>query len=250
MRQLCCLFLSFVCFAGTPTERMPIHIGTLDVAPYGFTNHAGKPSGAFVELVNRIAARADVLADNALYPTARLYALLQQRQLDLALTSMSLDQTAGYVDLGKLWRFRGVILYRKQLGLAPQKLDDFKPYLIGRLNETCRPLKRDVFRVYELSDLSQGVKMMVAGRLDGLCGEMGGIRPALTNLSASEMSTLALPFEFLTADVRLYANPALPKQTLDKLKRAVTDIVKEGEAERIIVPYMLQKAPKSAEISQ
>lgn len=235
--------LKTMAFADTVRLRM----GTLGIPPYGFIDQTGKANGAFYALANRLARDSGFAYDNNIYPTARLYAMLERRQLDLAITSLSVDSTMGMIDIGTVWRVEGVILYRKQLAFSPRDVNDFKPYLIGRLSGSCPPLARAGLKLYDLRNYEQGLRMIAAGRLDGLCGEMGGLRPALKS-EAQGADRLAAPFVFVSADVHIFANPSLAKSEIDRLRSTLAELNRTGEVSRIISPFVgvsLSKATKS-----
>ncbi|WP_269532726.1 ABC transporter substrate-binding protein [Chitinimonas sp. BJYL2] len=221
----------------TQAADKPLRLGTLDVAPYGYLTTKGRPDGAFFLLGNRIGEVAGVPTRNTLLPTARLYAMLERKQLDLAITSVSLDTKAGMINLGRVWRFEGVVVYRPELGLTPRALAEFRPYLIGRLNHSCPVLSRQGMRVYELTDISQGLRMLQAGRLDGLCGEAGSLNAA-AHSSGIDMHRFAEPFVFLSTDVSVYANPTLPADTLARLSAAIRQLNETGDTERLISKYI------------
>ncbi|MEH6459047.1 substrate-binding periplasmic protein [Chitinimonas sp. JJ19] len=231
------LLISLLFTVTALAQAASLRLGTLDVTPYGYLGADKQADGAFYQLTNRVAERAGLPYQNTLYPTARLYAMLQRRQIDLAISSLKLDEQMGLIKLGTISQLEGVILYRAQLPLKPRQLEEFKPYLIGRLNGTCPLLQRKGHRLYEVSDYRQAMRMLVAGRLDGLCGELGGLSPAL-NAEPAVQPLLAPPFVFLTTDVFLYANPKLPATTLQQLSRATAALNSEGEPQRILKRYV------------
>lgn len=237
---LCLLFL-----APLQAAEPRLRLGVIAVPPYGYENSRGQPDGAFYQLTLRVAQQAGIPADAALYPPARLYALMQYHQLDLAISSLPLDKQMGMSNLGKLMQMEGVLLYRRQLPITPHALADFKPYLIGRLTNSCPVLQREGHRYYDLSDYKQGVRMLAAGRLDALCGDSG----ALGYLVRSEYGkgqSFAPPFVFLWTDVFLFANPALSADVRNKLAASVASLNREGETLRIVGRYLAQNATDKA----
>ena len=122
---------------GEPTLRL----GTLNVPPYGEPDAQGRPSGAYTELLNAIVNAAGLQGNQALYPPQRLYALIQHREVDLVLSSRSLDRDYGMINLGTLSKMDGVIVYRDDRA-EPRTLQDMSGDLIGRLGGTCPSLAR------------------------------------------------------------------------------------------------------------
>jgi ABC-type amino acid transport substrate-binding protein len=219
----------------------PLRIGTIDVPPYGMMDNEGATDGVLYQLGSRIAQRTGLPYNNLLYPTGRVYAMLTHRQLDLAISSRSLDRDLGLVNLGKVWQMEGILLYRANLPLAdPRTLADFAPFTIGRLTGTCPPLLRAGLQVKDVSDYSQGLRLLAANRLDALCGDRGGLQYALRRDTSSPPPRM---FTFLTSDVWAYANPSLSQATLTQLRNATTEMVKSGEAARLIERYVPSAQP-------
>ncbi|GAB3268140.1 substrate-binding periplasmic protein [Chitinimonas naiadis] len=238
-RSLLILLLLLLSAAQAAENRL--RLGVIAVAPYGYEDNQGKPDGAFYQLMQRLAQRAGLPADTALYPPARLYALMQHHQLDMAISSLRLDQQMGMSNLGKVAEMEGILLYRQQLPIAPKALPDFKPYLIGRLTNSCPVLQREGYRYYDLSDYKQGVRMLAAGRLDALCGDSG----ALGHMTRAELGSgqaFAPPFVFLRTDVYVFANPTLSPAVREKLANSMAALNREGETLRILDRYIHQAA--------
>jgi hypothetical protein len=203
----------------------------VDVAPYGVAKANGQPDGVFLQLGNLIAMRAGLPHENGLYPPARLYAMLQRHELDLAISSRFLDRDLGLVNLGKVGQMEGQIVFRDSLKVDPHGLEDFRPYLIGRIGATCPPLARANMRLYDLSDYEQGVRMLMAGHLDAVCGESGGLAMAAQRNTAGKAMPLK-SFTFLQSDVWIYANPEMPAAERQKLRDAVAAMQESGEIKR------------------
>lgn len=236
LRLLCCLSC-LAAFAAQPAAK-PLRIGTLDIPPFGLRDENGRPQGAFFGLGQQIAKLAGVKADNQLLPTARLYAMLQRRQLDLTISSRSLDRDMGLLQLGQIWQFEGVIVYHRDSRLAPRELGDFAGKLVGRLKDSCPGVaKTPGVRVYDLTDYGQGLRMLVAKRLDGLCAERYGLLYAAQE-EPEALFKIAEPFQFLTTPVWVYANPQLDPDQLKRLRAAVAEVQRNGEMERQMAPYL------------
>ncbi|MFC4161072.1 substrate-binding periplasmic protein [Chitinimonas lacunae] len=234
--------LLFLCWLGLAAllaqAQAPLRIGTLDIPPFGLRSETGQAEGAFYGLGQRIAALAQEAPDNQLLPTARLYALLQRRQLDLAISSRSLDRDMGLIRLGQVWQFEGVIVYHKDSRLAPRQLNDFSGKQLGRLKDSCPAVARvPGVRIYELSEYGQGLRMLVAKRLDGLCAERYGLLYAARD-EPEALFTMAEPFPFLTTPVWVFANPKLDPQRIERLRQAVVQVQREGEMEKQMAPYL------------
>ncbi|HEY9104602.1 transporter substrate-binding domain-containing protein [Chitinimonas sp.] len=225
--------------------ELRLRLGVIAVPPYGYENDQGQPDGAFYQLSLQVTRQAGLPADAALYPPARLYALMQHQQLDLAISSLRLDQQMGMSNLGKLMQMEGVLLYRRQLPITPHTLADFKPYLIGRLTNSCPVLQREGHRYYDLSDYKQGIRMLAAGRLDALCGDSGAVGHVMRSEFGGKQP-FAPPFVFLRTDVFLFANPALSPEVRNKLAASVAGLNREGETLRIVGRYLAQGAANAA----
>ncbi|MBV8465924.1 MAG: transporter substrate-binding domain-containing protein [Burkholderiales bacterium] len=234
LRSLLLFFLLFSAFAHA--ERV-VRLGTADVAPYGLMKPDGQADGVFLQLGNLIATRAGLPHENGLYPPARLYAMLQRHELDLAISSRSLDRDIGLVNLGKVGQMEGRIVYRDTLNIDPHGLADFSPYLIGRIGATCPPLARANMRLYDLSDYDQGYRMLMAGHLDALCGDSGGLSSAIRHIVGDKPVPLK-SFTFLTTDVWVYANPQLPAAERKKLHDAIEAMQAGGEIERFLAQQL------------
>ncbi|MBV8660293.1 MAG: transporter substrate-binding domain-containing protein [Burkholderiales bacterium] len=218
----------------------PLRVGTVSVAPYGMTDAHGQPSGAFYELLNAIIDEAGLARSHTIYPPQRLYTLIQHRKVDLVLSSRSLDHDYGMVNLGTLSKMEGVIVYRDDRP-EPRSLSDMSADLIGRLGATCPSLARAGMQLYDLSDLGQGLRMLQAGRLGGVCTETAALSMAA---SAAPKDMVHLhAFVFLTSDVWLFAQPNLPPTTQAALKHAVESVTQNGTVARIMAKYRTLPLP-------
>ncbi len=210
-----------------------LHIGTLDVAPYGEASNDGKLKGVFATIAEQVIGRAGYSFEDELYPPARLYALLKLKAIDVAISSRNLDLDYGLVNLGKVGEMRGLIVYRADLPVAPKATTDFSPYLIGRLGGTCPTLARAHMRLYNLDDYLQGYRMLAAHRVDALCGESGALAFSWKQASNPHFPALK-SFNFLNSDMWLFANPDMPAATQVRLREALNSMRSAGEIQRII----------------
>jgi ABC-type amino acid transport substrate-binding protein len=213
-----------------PVAAAALRVGLMDVAPYGYAGHDGQPDGAYVRLAREIVTEAGFEPSLAIYPTARLYAMLQARQLDLTLSSRNLDRDLGWVQLGRVGQFEGWILTRRGTPM-PSSFEALKGKLIGRMGGTCPPLARAGLSLYTVRDYPQGLRMLAVGRIDALCGERAGLEMA-ERREAALRHAFNPPWVFLTADVRVYANPGLQLAVIDRLRRAVQAAVARGSPAR------------------
>jgi ABC-type amino acid transport substrate-binding protein len=236
------LILILVCL---PLFAQPLRAGTLDIPPYGLVDAQGAPDGVLYQLTNRVMQLAGLPYVNRLYPTARLYALLAHRDLDLAISSRQLDRDMGLVKLGKVWQIEGMLLYRPDLPVHPHALDDFSPYLIGRLTGTCPTLTRAGMHMTDLADIEQGLRMLAANRIDAICGERGGLHYAMRHSTEGEIIA-AQTFTFLRSDAWLFANPKLAPATLEKLRVALGDMMQSGEADKLVARYIKPSEPNGS----
>ena len=217
-----------------------LRLGTVSVAPYGMTDAHGQASGAFYELLNAIVDEAGLPHSHAIYPPQRLYTLLQHRKVDAVLSSRSLDHDYGMVNLGTLSKMEGVIVYRDDRPV-PQSLSDMSDDLIGRIGATCPSLARAGMHLYDLSELGQGLRMLQAGRLGGVCAETAALSMAAAAAPADIVHLRA--FSFLTTDVWLFVQPSLPNATQEALKRAVATVTQNGTVARIMAKYRTLPLP-------
>ncbi|WP_374356712.1 substrate-binding periplasmic protein [Chitinimonas sp.] len=229
--------LILLLFSVISAMAAPLRIGSIDVAPFGLMSNEGELDGIFVQMANRVVQKANLPYTHLLYPSGRLYVMLEHHQLDLAVSSRNLDRDLGLVRLGKLWELEGVIVYRSALPLQVRKLDDLAPYLIGRLNGTCPTLAKAGMRLYSLNDYNQGLRMLAAGRLDGLCGDRASLRYSIQR-SAMDLQSSTQMLTFLRTDVWLFANPALDGPTQLALRNATEDLYKSGTAQRLVERFL------------
>jgi ABC-type amino acid transport substrate-binding protein len=220
-----------------------LRVGTFDVVPFGMHDGDGNIDGIFAQFANQVAQRAKIGYSHQLYPPGRLYALLQHHQLDLAVSSRNLDRDFGLIKLGKLWQLEGVIVYRANLPVEPHQLGDFSPYLIGRLTGSCPTLVKSGMRLYDLSDLNQGLHMLAAGRIDGLCSDRASIGFIMQHDVVAADAGLH-SFTFLSTDVWLFANPRLDAGTLATLQAATDELYRSGDALRLVERYIATRPPE------
>lgn len=160
------LLLSLPLHADEPALRVAL----FDVLPYAGKSPEGQPRGIYVDFARAIAQRAGLPLKIELYPFARAGALVESGQADATLSFVTEPLERGAWQLGPVTTVDSVVVLRK--GLSAAKSSDLAGLMIGRLKGGCLDLAKEpgvVDKLYDVNTFDSGVRMLMIGRLDGLC---------------------------------------------------------------------------------
>lgn len=160
------LVLGLPAYAAEPELRVAL----FDVLPYAGQAPEGSPRGIYVDLARAIALRARLPLKIDLYPFARVGALVESGQADATLSFTTEPLERGAWQVGVVATVDSVVVLRK--GLSAATSGDLAGLMIGRLKGGCLDLAKTpaaVDRLYDVNTFDSGVRMLMIGRLDGLC---------------------------------------------------------------------------------
>ena len=143
-----------------------IRVGAVDIVPYSISTD----TGLHVEWWRELERRTDLNLTVNLYPLARLRALLENNQVDLALYGEGEQQSADVVDVMPHQDINFVIYSAKNESL---KLEGLKGLKVGSINGATgfRDLSEQYdFRQVRVASYTSLIKMYKAGRLDAIYG--------------------------------------------------------------------------------
>lgn len=154
---------------GLATGAEPLRCGTLDAPPWTIVNRPMR--GAGFDLITALASESGLTIDSTPLPFLRLPRDIGNGQLDLALLVRHPDVEAVGRVVGTVGRMPMGVLLRP--GLKATSAFDLTGLLVGYVRGGAYLLTQgglnDVER-HELSDVSRGVEMLRAGRLDAYIG--------------------------------------------------------------------------------
>jgi len=178
------LILLFACSAcAAHATQDTIEIRTLGFPPYGINNQ-GELSGIYYDLANLIVANAGYSPNNQIIPYARIVKSIKFGGADLTIMyrNPTLD---GYVDyLGALPSKSTVVIglqdnpFGKIAELSGKKIAYIRGAKFTDQIENDKSIEKHL-----ISSYAQGMRMLIAGRIDALMGPLHPIKTAVSEFN-------------------------------------------------------------------
>lgn len=208
-------------------EAVP-RLATSTVKPWGFSDAESNYRGILVDFQNTLLSRAGITVHHLLEPYPRVIQDIEKGDADLAVMFVSPEAERIAYSLGPVINERIVIVV-KAGSQTYQTLDDFNDRTIGQVRGSRYGAAFDnhpgITRI-ALTDVEQGLKMLLAGRLDAMASTEHSLLFAMyrAGIKAADIQ-LALPLFTARADLyvsrhALQAGWVKPlQQTLDAMRR-------------------------------
>ena len=180
------IFLAFL--AGNVFGEQPkqLKISTLDFPPYAI-NDGLKPRGIYYDTANRLAREAGFRSNNTITPYARIKSELKSGQTDMTIMFKYQDLEDHVIYVAPLKSLKVVVLalngttFKNTASLKGKKI----AYLRGANFSPVIDNDPDILK-HRTADFLQGVKMLMAGRVDAIIGPMAPIISAAVNVDRGE----------------------------------------------------------------
>jgi ABC-type amino acid transport substrate-binding protein len=160
--------------ADAATAGESLSFGILNVAPYGIGQPDNSVSGSNHDIAERIAAKAGLTFNYRLEPLARLISDLKAGKLDL-LIMLATEELKPYL-ISELMPNNSIVLPAP--GLSFSEYDALKGKTIARLRGAVydeRLAGDDGIQKYDVDSYILGLRMTMAGRVDGMVGPDFGL---------------------------------------------------------------------------
>lgn len=161
------------------TVTMPL----VEVAPFAWRDNQGLAQGIYPAVAAALAKETGLEIRVDIVPFSRAANLVGSGQADATLlfaTNATQDRT---VQAAVLFYTDQVVLLRPGLQVAGRV--DLQPLSLARMNGGCRDLAEELtvaWRFEELSSQDAGIKLLLAGRVDGFCSVRESLQYAANSL--------------------------------------------------------------------
>jgi polar amino acid transport system substrate-binding protein len=167
-------------------EAKLLKISTLDFPPYAI-NDGLKPRGIYYDTANRLAREAGFQSNNTITPYARIKSELKSGQTDMTIMFKYQDLEDHVIYVAPLKNLKIVVIalngttFKSTESLKGKKI----AYLRGANFSRVIDDDPDILK-HKTADFLQGVKMLMAGRVDAIIGPMAPIISAAANVNRGE----------------------------------------------------------------
>lgn len=227
---LLCLLALFATGRNALAQADTVNVALFDLWPYARYDSQGQAKGIYVDLVHAIAAHAGLQARIELYPFARVAATVDSGRADMTLsfTTPALERAA--LQLGQVVMVDAVVVLKK--GLTHTDARALSGQLVGRLPGGCADLTGSAAVLREVQHLDSGVRMLEAGRLDGLCASR---ETFLTAIDAAQLPRAAFGPEIVLSRraVQLHVSRRSDEALRNRLQQSLLRLQSERRLEAI-----------------
>tara|TARA_R110002049_G_scaffold5290_13_gene37159 strand:+ start:70 stop:828 length:759 start_codon:yes stop_codon:yes gene_type:complete len=236
-RKLILFIILITCIS--PAAGESIRIVTIKVAPFGFNDANGKPTGMMFDISNRIAEEAGFDYTNTLLPYARTIMKLQRGQADFVLRFSNEQLSVIAEPLSSIISMPIILL--SQAGNALKTLEHLHGKTVGVIRGGAFDNNFDndtAIIKYDTNDYSQIIKMLIRGRLDAGIGTNVGLYFSASKLGIKP-EVFNPPLHLSAKDFILHFSKRNKNtKTKDALKNSVEKLKASGEIKNIVNSYM------------
>lgn len=226
-------------FSVVAVNAKTLKIDTIDVAPFGFLDKDGKPTGMMYEISNRIAEEAGMQYSNDIVPYPRTILDLESGSADFVLrfNNEKLPQIA--VPVISIIAMPTIVVGKSSTNF--KSLEDLHGKTVGLLRGGKFDDKFDAdtaIKKYDAKDYEQILKMIMVDHLDAGIGSNVGLYYSASKAGIKQ-ADLGQPLVLSSKDFILhFSKKTADQKTMDALKAAVERLQKQDEIKKIINKYM------------
>lgn len=211
-----------------------ISMPVLHSKPFGWVDAGGRAQGLYPDIAAALAKQTGLVINVEVVPFARAASLVASGSADVTLMFRTAFTQSKVVEAMVVFHTQQIVQMRPSLWVSGRSalgtLD------LGRMNGGCQDLSDDrsvAWRFQDLSSQESGVRMLLAGRIDGFCTVNESLIDALSGagLEASFADTQRLVLA--SKPVWLMLSKNLSPELGAMLVRAMTELQKNGELARI-----------------
>lgn len=232
------LALTMLCIAGPArAEREVLRIAIFNVPPYGLTTPNGQPVGLYVDVLQRVAKLAGYTPTVHVEPFARVHSDLKNNIADVTISFPTPETTDTLIPLGPVFTTDVILVPRKPF--APHTRADIGNMRIGRLRGGCIDLAMDGSNrsFAELNNFADGIRMLAAGRIDGVCTSPVVLAYYLRQEGLSA-ETFGKPLVLNRRDSLLYLRPGASPDMQRRLREGLAALQRGKVLEQLIQAYL------------
>lgn len=215
-----------------------LQIRTIAIAPYGIKGTTSS-GGIYYDIANILAKEAGYSANNTIYPYARIMAELKSGQTDLTIMFKYKELRDHVIYVAPLPTLKNVVIGLN--GISFDSISQLKgkklAYLRGAKFSDAIDNDPEIYR-QETTDFTQGLKMLMRGRVDAIIGPMDPILSAAARMNWSE-ALFGKPFIVSERTPWVQISKKSAKRiSVEKLKSLYEDIEQRGELQRLRQKYI------------
>lgn len=225
--------------------RMPLQ----DTPPFSWSDANGRPQGIYPAMAAALARITGLDIRVEVVPFARAASLVASGQGDATLLFATAFTEGRAREAAVAFYTQQVVLMRP--GLKVPGRADLAPLALARMNGGCRDLAEDTrvpWRFEELSSQEAGVKMLLAGRIDGFCSVNESLSYAILGVGGAAQLDGAQRVVLASRPVWLLLSPQMDERTETRLVQGLRQLQKSEEIHRIfraqLGPHYLLNLPK------
>jgi polar amino acid transport system substrate-binding protein len=236
--HLACAVLACLLLAALPVRAEPLRIAAVDTAPYGFMQD-GEPAGLACEAALALAAGAGFEPATVLVSRAEALRRLASGEADMAVMTGGPPSDAAITNLGPVAVSSFIVLGRAGTALrTPRDLPGKTVATVRGAPEDPALSTRCGVAVLPVANAANGLKLLLAGRVDAVAGERLVLLQAAAamNLPAKPLGD-PLPLSEISVD--LLAATHLEPEAAARLARTLARLAADGTLETISARYGL-----------
>ncbi len=227
-------------FTGSVYGDQPrlLKISTLDFPPYAI-NDGSTPRGIYYDTANRLAREAGFESSNTITPYARIKSELKSGQTDMTIMFKYKDLEDHVIYIAPLESLKIVVIalngttFKSTENLKGKKIAYLRGANFSRVIDTDPEILK-----HKTADFLQGVKMLMAGRVDAIIGPMAPIISAAESVNrGGNLFGEPLVLTEKTPWVQI-SKKSSERVSIEKLKLIYDDLEKRGVLNAIRDRYL------------
>lgn len=241
MRTIVKIFIiaSLLIVCATSAMAETLNVMTIGLSPYGYVEK-GKPTGLVYIIGNMLAEEAGYEANNIIAPLSRAVNDLGSGKADVTIMLSTPEVEKVATSIGTVMSVESVVL-----GRAGTPMRNFRE-IKGKTLAGVRGAKYDErickcngIIAYPVENYEQGLKMVVAKRVDGIVGPKLGLFHTAKQLGLPKQS-FGKPLILSSSDAKLFlSNMAANIEKAQRLEDALKRLLQNGTIKSLIEKYSL-----------
>jgi hypothetical protein len=211
----------------------PHKVAIIDVEPFGMKGHV--VYGIHKDYLEKVFELANLKVDFSLSPYPRVVSDIQSGVTSAALFFRRND-LKGVVEVGKSIGFNVLLLTHKKKKLDKKKLEGKTIGIIRDAKYEPDFDANEKIEKYPVKNYKQGLLMLAQARIDGLMISEPAFNFYVHSLKGVKES-LGEPIFIHTKHNYLYASKGLDKMSLEKIRKANSDLMKNNYLDKVLKKY-------------
>lgn len=208
-----------------------LEVAIIEAKPFGFRDAAGEAAGIYPDIIRAVSERSGQRVRMTVVPFARAASLVSIGLADATLMIPNAGITNGARPIGSVLTSTLVVAMRPGLTVSGDR--PFDGRLLGRIRGGCQELNQSR-PFYEVNNQEQGVKMLLARRIEGFCTSAETLEVAAREFDLRRELEKSQRIVLAKRDVLLFVSSNMPPETAASLGLAVKKLKADGSIDRIM----------------